>query len=299
MLEIHRYVLVCLNAERQKTTTLIDRNGKLMKNILTITVCALLAVFTIGCGTFKRQPQAGKKLTIGTYDHGIKGNVVYTGKETNKVEVDLRTQGFGPAPQLQIPAPPAGSSSQPQQNIGPYSNPPFPQYQPPQSQLDLKRGMNAYRADPSSPIGASQLLPKPVANSEMSVAVQWSGINGAPPTYYFHNASKGSDTSETFFAGQLVAGSTRTWDNTATDIQLPVRGGYQQCNDGFLPAGTLVFYGQGGSYNPGGFVGQSHNYYGGGGYSQGRGYVSYNPTQLPAPRGNSSNHYWTGNSNYH
>lgn len=197
-----------------------------MKTLLTIAAFTVALTLT-GCSSIRSLGQNNS-----AYDHGVQGTVIRsslngTNVETaDEVNVDLRVRGKGPAPKIEIPT---GVDPSPRQmeKRGRFANPPFPpmsQVQPQQPQAPsappcsgLARGVNAWKATPGAPIGASILPPKPVANSETLVSAAWTG--GAS---YQYRKSKGSEVDANVINGQLATSSTRTWHDTQTDTQNPV-----------------------------------------------------------------------------
>jgi hypothetical protein len=255
-----------------------------MKKMIQTLVVVALAVTFAGCKTNSGHRTAAQQPQDNSgYDHGVQGNIGYMGpKATNRVEVDLRFVGHGPAPKIVIPGPPQGQedpqSAQPQQPPKPYSNPPFPQYRP-QSKVkifDLNRGMAAWHATPGAPIGASVLPPKPLRNVEVNTSVAWNG-----GVAYDYNYSQGSEGNATVINGQLASGSTYTWQNQRESFQAPVPcppyGGYANV--------ATVNYGA--TYYPGGWQKQD-NYYSTGSGGSGQ-YPGYQPTVSQKP----TNFYYT------
>lgn len=265
-----------------------------MKTLITLAACAVALTLT-GCSAVRSLGQNNS-----AYDHGVQGTVIRsslngTNIETaDEVNVDLRVRGKGPAPKIEIPT---GVDPSPRQmeRRGRFANPPFPpmsQLVPPQQpQLQapsapacpepsgISRGMNAWHSTPGSPIGASVLPPKPVANSQASVGVAWTGGSS-----FQYRKSKGSDVDANVVNGQLASSSTRTWHDTQTEMQNPV---WVPCGCG---CGNLVQTFAGG----GSFGGNGSNY-----YPTGGGYPTYYTSNLQRPQGRSSNYYPTRSSNYY
>lgn len=275
-----------------------------MKKLLTLAALATALTLT-GCSNIRNLGRNNS-----AYDHGVQGTVIRsslngTNIETaDEINVDLRVRGKGPAPKIEIPT---GVDPSPRQmeKRGRFANPPFPpmsqvvQPQQPQPQVPsaspcppeptgVSRGMNAWHSTPGTPIGASVLPPKPVANSETLVSAAWTGGSS-----YQYRKSKGSDVAANVMNGQLASSSISTWNNTQTDTQNPV---WVPCDCG---CGKLVLL------RPS--VGNSSYY---GGYSQpygsasnyqntGGGYPTYYTSNLQRPQGRSSNYYPTRSSNYY